>query len=294
MPRHGGSRRFATSLAISCFLLVGVLLGGIVCAPRLLPLVAVLAGLAAATAARRRCSAKAVWPLSDTLQTVRRRTLYAQHSPPLVSSPQHSPPPSPGEEAMGEQSGLRSARMQGLIERARGALTSLMADDVTFRSHMTSHLDKVVSQLEAPHPGRRPGYIARRCNFLDNLREGHPKRSSRLEVYNAVDALLDEVWPKGLSSTESSRRWRANPHNRDRERTQQRDNWPKRAEAIAERNAEVELPKRPRPAEVRQRGAATPSSSQLEAPPKGVRLGSGSGSGACQRQPPRSDQLRET
>ena len=160
------------------------------------------------------------------------------------------------------QRSRRTAATTSLIVRVRSALASLLPDDRTFRSHMASCLDNIRAKTEDPTPGRRPGYKAQRCMFLDALPESHPKRPSRLEVYEALDALLKAVWPQPLSSAEKMRRWRANDDNRDRERTEDRQRIRQRQRAESKREAEVPQPR------VRQRDAA-PSPPNAEAPSDG-------------------------
>ena len=119
----------------------------------------------------------------------------------------HSRRPSRGS-GKGQRSRRRAATTS-LIVRVRSALASLLPGDTTFRSHMASCLDTIRAKTEAPTPGRRPGYKAKRYNYLDALPKSHPRRPSRLEVYEALDALLKAVWPQPLSSAEKTRRWRA-------------------------------------------------------------------------------------
>ena len=71
------------------------------------------------------------------------------------------------------------------------------------------------SQLQwahgVPSRGTRPG-VPNRWKYLNKLADQSPKRASRAAAYQAVDALLDMVWPIAHdSSTERSRKARADP-----------------------------------------------------------------------------------
>lgn len=265
--------------AICCSLLAAIVLG----VPQLAfpspPLVPTLAFIAtagtslAAAVVRRRSSRKATSLPLPVAQPIKRgrKHRYAQdlaaQDPPQAYSLPPSPPPHGAADAEPacEQSGVTTAELHSLLVRAQLALASLLPDDTTFRSHMASCLETIRAKTEAPTPGRRPGYKAKRYHYLDALPESHPKRPSRLEVYEALDALLKAVWPQPLSSAQKMRRWRANEDNRDRARTHRQGNR-QRQRAEAKREAEVLQPTQPR---VRQRGTTVAQAPQLDAPPQG-------------------------
>lgn len=112
---------------------------------------------------------------------------------------------------------LDDAQMACEALRPDDALRPLMLD--VLRT-ITTRLQPTLEQwaLGAAPRGTRPG-VPNRWRYLHRLDDAHAAKPLRKNVYEAMDALLELIWPKteASSSTERSRKARADKTYRDQE-----------------------------------------------------------------------------